>query len=411
MLNYSYKQIFTFDSTVPVYTAKNSTNKYKSNFFSLLMIIFFLLNVLLFSLQLFLPDIYFSDFPAHIDFAVEGYSYSLMSILILALSFLPNNLFLFSNAILLAAINTSSVIVLRNFADKLLMNNQKSYKLDFLIFMLFFCTMIFFPTEEKSYIFASSPNIWHNSTLLLSRLFAILCIDSFFDSLLKFKQFKLNQIKLNETVFAYLKLSIITVLCMWSKPSFLSAFMPACVILLFFVLIKTKGESFFASLLIGVSFVPSLLILFFQNYLLFGDANNEAVNSVAISFFYVQLYWNPSLVHYFIRLLLVIVFPLFVYIVTIKKHKFLEHTICLTTFISWFIAVLLIETGDRVYHANFVWGFSAALFFAYFIALCKLLSDNTISKKVKNTAYVIFSIHFVCGVIYFLKLVLGYSIL
>ncbi len=409
MINSSLKQFFLIDSDDSFNIIHEKSSLF-SKLFIMLMSVFFLLNLALFSLQLFFPNTYDSDFPAHINFALEGYSYSLISFLILLVSFLPNEIFLFAVAFMLALFNTFSAILLRGFAYKILGINNINKLLDFSIFALFFVTMIFSPFDDKSYILASSPNVWHNSTIILNRFFAILCIDSVLNCIVKYKEFRLKRINYKNLTVEYIKLSIFTALCMWAKPSFLSAFMPACVIIFLLALIITKGESFFASLFIGISFLPAMIVILFQNYILFSESKNDFETGVSIAPLALQLTWNESLFDYAFRLLLATAFPVFVCVMSIKKQRFIEHLIYLSTAIGWLIAVLLIENGPRMSDGNFFWGFTITLFFAYFIAVFRVIKGD-LGKIVNRISCGLFLLHFVCGLYYYFKILLGESIL
>ncbi len=375
---------------------------YDNTPFYIAVFIFFLLLFCLFCQQLFNPTIYMSDLSSHVDMGLSGEIYSLSGFVTSLTAWMPKNLIYITNAALLAGANAVTAIFLRRFALKLLNRQHSNFTIDVAIICVLVASAIFFPSFETYYINAGSPNVWHNSTSIVNRLFAIFTLEVYFETLLKYQQYKNGFLNRSKVVRQYVLLCVVVFICMFAKPSFFMGFMPACVILLAVELIKTKGGSFFPSLWVGVSFIPSLFVLVFQRIFV----ENEVSAEIAIIPFDFILTVNSSILYFVFRLTLNCLFVLFVFFATIKQQGFIERTIYLATVIGLLLFILFTEVG--LSSGNFLWTYSINLFFSFFIATCRLLKEDT-GRKTRYIGFFILSIHVVCGAIYLSKILLGGS--
>ena len=119
-----------------------------------------------------------------------------------------------------------------------------------------------------------------------------------------------------------------------------------------------------------------------------------------------------------------IAFPLWVFVMNIKEllkdktYSFLN----LVWFFSFLEYIFLQEIGSRINDGNFDWGNSFGVFLL-FIAAIYMLESNRLdinfnklhSKKTRDFyfygAYILLSLHFISGIIYFIRLITGYSYL
>ena len=195
------------------------------------------------------------------------------------------------------------------------------------------------------------------------------------------------------------------------KPSFLMVFAPVMAIMLLVDLIK--GVKFSRVFLFGLTQVPSLLIILWQNVVLFGD---DTGNGFMIKPFYTlaQRSDNPK-----IALVFSVLFPAVIGLVHIKDVW--KDKLYLGSLLVWavgFLEVFLfVESGSRSKDANFMWGYSIALFVLFVISLVRWFRDlkdkNFLAKyKVVRGSYLavtglVFLYHVVSGIWFFGILLTG----
>ena len=383
---------------------------YTNSYFWFACIVFFSLTFYLFWCQSQYENmngLFPSDLPVHLYYGAKGESYSLSSVVFyIATKLFKGQTATVISVAFLAFCNIFSVVIIRNLMLKTINDKSKSYLIDAISISLFLLSMLFWPSEQYAYLVRSTPNVWHNSTSLVCRLFSILTVIKFFEVFNFYDKFKNKEITCKKLVFEYLLLALFATLCMFAKASFLSAFLPACVIVLLGKLITSKGKSFMPSLFVGLSFIPSMFVLYIQNSILFPE-NGES--SVIFAPFLVIL--SRLDIHiYFINMIIGIAFPLFVFTFTFRRINFQEAVLYLSYAISQLIYILFAESGSRLNHGNFGWGIILTSFFIFYIAIVRLLKPDT-PKIIKRIGFMLFSLHVVCGIIYFSKLLLGLTYL
>ncbi len=382
------------------------SKSYHSNPFYGVLGIYFILLLFLFISQLTVwrNDYYFSDFPFHLELGISGDVYSISQLIAKISSFFPSAVAQI-NAVALALSIILSIFFARRLAAKLC--GRYSYFLDIAVISVFFVAMIWNPTAEKApYILAGSPNVWHNSTAIYCRLFAILSFDALFEAIACYYRYRQKTKTKLQVILRYIALSLICALCTFAKPSFAVVFMPACFIYMLIMLIKTKGGSFFPSFFTGLAFLPSIPIAFLQNIVLYTETTEQS-NIAFMPFEYILIY-NESISSFLIRLLLVVAFPLFVFITSIKKQRTFEHIAYISTALGLILYVFFAEDGYRFTHGNMSWSFMIALFFAFFVAAIRLIQkDYNIIFKIIGS--LLLALHFIGGIAYFAVILTGGS--
>ncbi len=410
-----FQDIFSYESyrkkSLPKLEDKKSLIPYSIIPFLIGVTIFYYILQFLFYAQASTPGTtyFLSDLKFHIYFGLEGWIYSTSQVVswisgILRNTFFNNDMFvhMFNSAALAIAV-VLSIFFTRKLVIRL-MDGKESYATDFIALSAFLVTMIFIPTDVTSYLHAGSPNVWHNSTILYCRLFAILVVDKMLESIESYYRYKLGEVTRQTVILNYSLLALYSVLCMFSKPSFAVAFMPACFIYMLIKLFKTKGESFYPSFFTGLAFVPSLPVIFIQNAILYADTVTES--QIVFSPFAYPLVFNSSIYEFLWRLLLSSLFPLFIYLVSIKKLKSIEHIIYTSYFIGIFLFAFLSESHERLEYGNLSWSLIVTLSFAFIVATCRLFSDKT-PKFVKYIGFPLLTMHLISGVFYFERLLAG----
>lgn len=179
---------------------------------------------------------------------------------------------------------------------------------------------------------------------------------------------------------------------MTSKPSFLSAFLPACVVLLGIECLKTKFQSFKNSFCLGCCFVPTMFILYLQNAIIYTE---DAPSSIIFSLGMVWAYYSSN---FLISSIISIAFPLFIYVISPNKD-FFAHLCSSAFLLSFLIYYFLAESGERFTHGNFGWGlsFGCMLLFLGAVHLC---FRNKYSKLNQLVAGILFSTHVFSGILF-----------
>lgn len=347
-----------------------------------------------------------ADLPYHIKMAVEDHWYYSFTAYIYVF------LYQFPIGNMLVAIFLSLVSVGSIFATVLLLREiDKQYKISLNgsqmlgLSMLLNVVMGFYIkwANTKHYIGYQSASIWHNSTYICMKLFAILVIVQFLRLMNKYKK--------GLSVKEWFVFTLLLLITTGIKPNFLMVFAPVMAIMLLIDLLK--GTAFKRVFIFGASVLPSLGIILWQNVVLFGS---DTGNGYAISPFYTLAMHsdNPK-----ITLLLSVLFPGIVALFHIKdiwKDKLYigSYMIWLFGFLEVF---LFVETGNRAKDANFMWGYSISLFLVFVLSVIRLIRDykdknflagcKALRVSYLTAAWACFIWHVISGIWFFAILLTG----
>lgn len=246
------------------------------------------------------------------------------------------------------------------------------------------------------YVSYQSANVWHNSTYICMKFFALLTLWYYFKLEEKYR----DGISLKEwAVFA--GLNVITT---GIKPSFLLAFSPIMGIFLLADLLQRV--SFRRILIFGSAMLPSGLVVLWQNMVLFGQ---DTGNGMAFK------PWYTFSLHADRPKLAVICSVAFCAVVVLVTAKdILKQKRCLfvvlMALLGFLEALCLAESGSRAVDGNFLWGNSFTLFvlFVFTTVKCFQYPRNTAMKKIVYAVMVcLFALHLLCGTEFFIRLVCG----
>lgn len=344
-----------------------------------------------------------SDTYVHVRFAVEDHYYhSLAAFLYIFLSWFP------IGDILIAAvlsITTVTAVILCRLLILRLISIYQCKMSDIWIYIISFAAnilMAFYIKKVNSahYIGYECANMWHNSTYIFMRTFALWTILVFLDLYGGYRE----KIEWKKWILFTVLLAVTT----GFKASFLTVFAPLLAIILLYDLIrKVKFKFIFA---MACTVLPSLAVMFAQSIVLSGGSGN----GYAISPFTALSLRGE---HPKVSLVLSVVFP----IAVLSTHifDFYKDKIYFCTLIMWAVAFLevflLVETGERSLDGNFFWGYSIALFFLFLVSMIKAVRDfyENINKS-RFTAYFVFTgeclialWHILSGISYFVILLTG----
>lgn len=249
-----------------------------------------------------------------------------------------------------------------------------------------------------------SPNVWHNSTLIFSRPFSIMVVLCVYQIWKNYKEGK------SATKYLWIN-SIFSVLSIWAKPSFLSTFLPTLCVFLFIELFCTKGKSFLISFKLGISFVPILLVLGYQYYLLYMQKNED--NAIAIGG------GTPIDIWLMLRgMLTSSAFFLAGWLILLLYKKTSKEFLTFSGLwyaISMWVRYALRETGSRANDGNFTWGYIIMLFCVFAFVSGELFikptptSGRKIPKPVMFGIAGLYGLHLIYGLYYFVRMLNGVS--
>jgi hypothetical protein len=343
-----------------------------------------------------------SDTAVHVDFAInQHYYHSLAAFIYLFLS-----IFKFSDILiaLVLAIATSITVF---FTFKLLKAFNEHFKGEIndniLYVVSFFANFVmgFYikAANKQHYIGYENANMWHNSTYVFMRLFAVLTIIAFLKLYLNYKE----KIDVKDYLIYTLLLTVTT----GFKASFLTVFAPMLAIILLVDL--CKGAKFKRVFVMALSVVLPMGVMVLQSIVMSGSDNS---NGYTISPFTALAMRGD---HPKATLILSVLFPLIVLFTHVKD--FYKDKLYFGTLIMWAVSFLevflLLETGERNLDSNFFWGYSIALFFVFLVSMYVAIKDY-FKNKPKLSAKIILSLetvillwHVISGVWYYVLLFSG----
>jgi len=255
----------------------------------------------------------------------------------------------------------------------------------------------YFSDDYFMYIGNYVPNVWHNSTILFLFPFAMLL---FYQS---YKQLQDYDAKRNLWIFLLILLNL------FIKPSYFFVFLCVYPLMLLFKY-KFKKEFWYSilPLIIGFFF---LILEYWIIYKTTTPTNKEASSVIFLPF-----YRNPEFEEFNlipVAMLFSVFFPLFYTFLNIPKV--IKSQVFWYTSLSFVVSVLIFffisESGPRASHGNFYWQIVITTWLSFFVALLALLKDIKLEgKTIKNSLLLlVFSIHVLMGLIYFVRLLItGY---
>ncbi|MBO4680040.1 MAG: hypothetical protein J5626_10245 [Lachnospiraceae bacterium] len=215
--------------------------------------------------------------------------------------------------------------------------------------------------NKQHYIGYQCANMWHNSTYLFMRLFAILTLIAF----LRIYDGYEEGIKLSKWITFTLLLTVTT----GFKASFLTVFAPLLAVLLLRDLLY--GEKFKRVLGMAASVILPIIVMIIQSIVMSGTSGS---NGYSIRPFYALSMRGD---HPKATLVLSVAFPLLLLFIHI--NDFFRDKYYFWTWVLWAIGFaevfLFIETGERAKDSNFMWGYSISLFFLFLMSMIKLVRD------------------------------------
>lgn len=342
---------------------------------------------------------YQSDLPLHISMIVEdGWYYSFTAYAYKVLHVLAGGTTV-GIALMLAVISVATIYVTERAICYLSEEKEMGWK----TLLLALCTNLVMPIYVEyagvyRYVSYQVPNIWHNSTYICMKLFALMTFLYYFKLEKKYCD--------GITVKEWLVFAILNVITTGIKPSFLLAFSP--IMGIFLLVDLFKRVSFKRILIFGSAVLPSGAVVLWQNAVLFGydTGNGMTVNS-----------WYTFSLHADRPKLAVILSAAFcgtVILATLKDvFKDKKYIFIIGMAMLGFLeALCLVESGSRSVDGNFLWGYSFCLFVLFLYTAVKWLKyprKTVLQKCIFAGLSILYGWHLYCGLMFFVRLVCGES--
>lgn len=346
--------------------------------------------------------LYESDTFAHVKFAVEDRFYhSFAAFIYVFLSWFP--FMEVTISIVLSVCTVLTVLFTKKLLEYIFIEEEISIPAcitNISAFVLNFVMAIYIRrVHYKHYIGYQSANMWHNSTYIFMRLFALLAIIYFLKIVKKYK----DGLSAGEWIVFAALLALTT----GFKPSFLTVFAPMFAIMLLCDLLR--GVKFKRILAFGSTVFPAIAVMLWESLVLF--AGEDSGYAFAPFRVLSERSSNPPL-----TVLLSVAFPLFVLIFHVGdfwKDKLYFGSLIMWGFgFAW--VFFLAETGSRSLDGNFLWGYYISLFFLFIMSFVICLKDflkksgNRIFKIVRFVLSCCLLLgHLINGVWYFVLLLGG----
>ncbi len=265
---------------------------------------------------------------------------------------------------------------------------------------------IFTLLSRDLYIGYIGINVFHNPTIVILKPISLLLFWIVLDRM----RIVNGHTDQRKTTFGFMAgLALLTVVNLITKPNFILCFLPA-LWLVALIRIWQKEKIAWWLIIAGIT-IPSILVLVLQYLFTFSIDQTSG-----IAFAPMQTMWNfnISTLGAIFRLILSCLFPivmLFLFFKEIIRNNRL--LIAYVTFIfALLFAYLLVETGPRSLHGNFLWGAEVALFILCVeLVLLFIRKYATIFKQsYKDWRFWLSSstllLHFLCGIAWYFAEVL-----
>lgn len=245
-------------------------------------------------------------------------------------------------------------------------------------------------------------NVWHNSTAIFVMPFVIVL---FWTSLKQLQEFQVKRL---------LYITVLMVITVLIKPSFIFVYVVAYPI---FLLNKYKLTKIFWVNLIPI--ILAFLIIIVEYYFIYVESRADNKSSIGIDLFhiinsrYAHGNWFYILAVFISTIVSGFLFPIVLLFRNSElcKEEMIQFAI-LCSVIGIIISSTLYETGVRSLHGNLGWQnvmCSFLLFLVCIVQLLKLIAVNPLGWRAYRIEISIFAVHFLSGILYFLKVLVTAS--
>lgn len=291
-------------------------------------------------------DPYTSDLGQHLAFAQKGMIYSTTSLLVGPAYALGGR---WGIAVLLALFHLAAVAVfacgLRPALPQCSLPGRLLISLG-----VNFAQAVWMPRGGYWYQGTIIGTVYHNTTYIMLAPFALLAVLAFY------RVWRSMNGKLD--LRAWLGYTVLLTLATSFKASLVFAFAPALLLLLIADLVHTQGKNLWQEIILGCSVLPSIGLCLIQANVLFADAGSGMNLIFLADFDRHRMLWGPFNEAALLGLLRSLVFVAAVGILLGRRAwKNFRYRFSLLVFgVAMAEALLFVENGERLYHANLWWG-------------------------------------------------------
>lgn len=278
----------------------------------------------------------------------------------------------------------------------------------FFVSMVFPPTGIYLPGIKYNYLGVFTANPFHNATYMAARPFAILAFFMFVKLLDEYERVgkKAGNDESGENSRKVLRrdlilFSVFLLAATMTKPSFTIVLVGAAGLIMLYRLFRSKFANLKATLLLGLTFLPTFADLLYQYKGVFvPDAGKEG----GVGFCFGRI-WSLYCDNIPLAIGLAVGFPILVLLLNYKELK--TNTFYRFSWqiylMSFAMAFLLYEKGFREPDFNFSWGYMYGIFFAFLGSVSVLLQATAQKKKPLRLIlqWGALGWHLVCGLYYF----------
>lgn len=350
-------------------------------------------------------NIYSSDLPAHIKFAVEGRGYSL-------LYFFIGLIYKITGGVFFIAVFESLMIVFTwLISGGLICRLFKGVPFSIGCFIgvpIIFLTGIYLPgIYEYFYSNQLVGQPWHNITYFGMRLFAVL-------SMLIFTKVIDTYTRKNEGK-NWILLTIFLALSTAVKPSFLLGFSFTLLLFLCADAIKARFEKrvFLNIIIMGLTVIPSLLILLFQSRVLYGTGVEDGGTGIILVFG--ANFLQNGIKDTILKLICSLALPFLVLVKNRNNLKKIDKFVYVMYFVQLAVVFLFSESGKRRFDGNFYWGLYLSGYILYLFVHAKFWENFRVhtnrDQVYKVAGIVLILLQFISGLTYFLIVLNGRNFL
>ncbi len=363
----------------------------------IIMVVFFVYTRLFYCQAEKYNDMYESDLPSHIIFAISDKGYSMLYSVMDVVYNIGGNIGI---AVLESLIVVGTWILSAKLFSVLIEKNLRVYSM-IVTFPLLILTGIYLPSLHEFFYkqqIVSQP--YHNITYYGMRFLSVavmyvLC-----------KEFK--SVEKGFNVKSWLIFSTLLAAGTSIKPNFFLGF--AFTLFLFlvyeFIVSKSKKEELKRIIIIGTTVVPSMFLILYQAVILYGG---DAGSSSGIGFNLGANFIVYGIKTTVFKILCGLTLPTIVFIHNRKKFKDVHSFVYIMYLVQLTVVIIFTETGMRANHGNFYWGLYNAAYLLFLICISQIWINF---KEKKHYVYkIVVSVlllgHIISGFLYFVHVFMG----
>ena len=291
-------------------------------------------------------DPYTSDLGQHLAFAQRGMVYSTVSLLIGPAYALAGRIGI---AVLLAAFHLAAVGVFAYGLRTALPGTARPVRL-LVSLVVNLATAVWMPRGGYWYQGTIGGTIYHNTTYIMLAPFALLTMLAFY------RVWPTVRGRLD--LRGYAVYTVLLTVATSFKASLIFAFAPTLLVLLIADFARTRAKNLKNEILMGCSVFPGVGLCLIQAKVLFAEANSGVKLIFTVEFDHHRMLWGPFNQPGVLGLVRSFVFVAAVGLLLGRAAwKNFRYRFSLFTFaVALAEALLLVESGERLYHANLWWG-------------------------------------------------------